>query len=112
MTSSTVAEAPSLERVSNALRRPMMIPRSERNFFSEIAESPRIGRSTISSPPSARTLVTSIATPAVMRAARPAPISKPSRPPPNSAYLWPLSLMTLAIASTTGCARPSGASAR
>ena len=38
----------------------------------------------------------------VERAVRPAPISKPSRPPPNSAYSKPLSAITLAIASTTG----------
>ena len=63
----------------------MMMPTSERYLISEIAESPRIGRSAISSPPSARTAVTSITTPAPSRAARPAPISKPSRPPPNSA---------------------------
>ena len=37
-----------------------MMPTSERYLISEIAESPRIGRSAISSPLSARTLVTSI----------------------------------------------------
>ena len=52
---------------------------------SEIAESPRIGRSATSLPSSTLTAVTSIVTPASRRAARPAPISKPSRPPPNSA---------------------------
>jgi hypothetical protein len=51
----------------------------------EIAESPRIGRSPTSLPPSTATFVTSIVTPALIRAARPAPISKPSRPPPNRA---------------------------
>src|ERR1019366_5719912 len=82
--SSGAAPAP-VSLISNAFRRPMMIPTCERYLISEIAESPRIGRSAISSPPSARTAVTSMATPAPRRAARPAPISKPSRPPPNRA---------------------------
>ena len=63
-----------------------MMPLSERKLISEIDESPRIGRSATSLPSStALTAVTSIVTPAPRRAARPAPISKPSRPPPKSA---------------------------
>ena len=44
-------------------------------------ESCRIGRSATSLPSSTRTAVTSMVTPASRRAVRPAPISKPSRPP-------------------------------
>src|SRR6185437_12581094 len=87
LTDSTGAAPAPLSLISKALRRPITIPTPERYLISEMAESPRIGRSAISSPPSARTAVTSIATPAPRRAARPAPISKPSRPPPNRAYL-------------------------
>jgi hypothetical protein len=63
----------------------------------------------MSLPSSTRTAVTSMVTPARRRAARPAPTSKPSRPPPNSAYGMSLSVMTLAMTSTTGWERPSGA---
>jgi hypothetical protein len=63
-------------------------------------------------PSSTLTAVTSIVTPAPRRAARPAPISKPSSPPPNSAYFTSLSVMTFAMTSTTGWASPSGAAAR
>ena len=62
----------------------MMIPRSL-YLDVEIDESPRIGRSASSLPSTTLTWVTSMVTPAFRRAARPAPTSKPSRPPPNSA---------------------------
>jgi hypothetical protein len=48
-------------------------------------ESWRIGRSETSFPSLTLTSVTSIVTPALSRAVSPAPISKPSSPPPNSA---------------------------
>ena len=75
-----------------------------------MAESWRTGRSATSLPSATLTLVTSIVTPALRRAVRPAPISKPSSPPPNRAYEKPSSEMTFAITSTIGWASPSGAS--
>jgi len=69
-----------------------------------------MGRSATSLPSWTLTWVTSIVTPAFSRAVSPAPISKPSSPPPNSAYEMSLSVITFAITSTIGWARPSGAS--
>ena len=63
----------------------MMIPGSEAYPTSTIAESWSTGRSATSLPSATLTAVTSIVTPAFRRAVSPAPISKPSRPPPNSA---------------------------
>ncbi len=111
-TSTTSAEPPFDDTISNALIRPMMIPRSPLYLDTEICESWRIGRSATSLPSSARTEMTSIVTPACLRAARPAPISNPSSPPPNSAYDCPWSSITFAITSITGWARPSSPLAR
>ena len=85
-TSATSAEPPSRSVASKAFSRPMMIPGSPTYPTSTIEESCSTGRSATSSPSATFTSVTSIVTPAPSRAVRPAPISNPSRPPPNSAY--------------------------
>ena len=77
--------SPPVSWTSNALSRPMMMPGSPTYSTSTMAESCRIGRSATSLPSCALTAVTSMVTPAFSRAVRPAPISKPSSPPPNSA---------------------------
>ena len=83
-TSSTVAAPEPDSEASNALRRPMMTPTFDWKRTLATFESLRIGRLPTSLPSSTATSVTSMTTPASRRAASPAPISKPSRPPPNS----------------------------
>lgn len=62
----------------------------------------------MSLPPSTLTFVTSMVTPAPRPAAESAPISKPSSVSAEQRVVKPLSVMTLAITSTIGWARPSG----